>query len=407
MENNKNDLTKYLNDLINPIRINILDKINISYLEITKNKQDINIKNIEKWKNIILTYISTEIDKLIQYVLKNEKNKEIDIINENNNKKEIRIESKSQINFFTSKDIQDKNKDITINFQNEAYKYLDVDEDVENENVALFLKDVAKISRISYNESKKIFKIMKEKYPLFKEKKTLINDENTQKEFSSWIKNLEKENKITEYKNILNKVKLFEKNEKKINQEFLSKLFYDLTIMYFHCNISFPLVEINFKKEDNFNSDKMIDFINRGKNRKVNFVILPSLNANGYFLENGKSWVFTFYKYTFKFEDSINEYLNALLVDNLSLKNIKENLIIKVYCENKNDQLYFTINTNMNIPENMNYEFIFYFLNKKNNNIFIIATKEKSFKIDKSYEIKKYEFKLKNEIIISSTNIIK
>ena len=46
------------------------------------------------------------------------------------------------------------------------------------------------------------------------------------KEFSSWIKNLEKENKITEYKNILNKFELFERDEKKLNQEFLSKLFY-------------------------------------------------------------------------------------------------------------------------------------------------------------------------------------
>ena len=73
---------------------------------------------------------------------------------------------------------------------------------------------------------------MKEKYLLFKGNKTLIDDEKTQKEFSSWIKNLEKENKISEYKNILNKVKIFERDEKKLNQEFLSKLFYNLTIMY-------------------------------------------------------------------------------------------------------------------------------------------------------------------------------
>ena len=151
----------------------------------------------------------------------------------------------------------------------------------------------------------------------------------------------------------------------------------------------------------------MIDFINRGKNRKVNFVILPSLNVDGYFLENGKSWVFTFYKNTFKFEDSINEFLNGLLVDNLSLKNIKENLKIKVYCDNKNDNLSIKIDTNINIPENMNYEFIFYFKNKKNNDILKKTTKEKSFKIDKIYEIQKYEFIFENEIIISSTNIIK
>ena len=73
-----------------------MDKVNISYLELTKNKKDINTKEVEKWKNIILTYINTEINKLIEYILKNKK---IDIINENNNKKEIKIESKSQIIF--------------------------------------------------------------------------------------------------------------------------------------------------------------------------------------------------------------------------------------------------------------------------------------------------------------------
>ena len=63
--------------------------------------------------------------------------------------------------------------------------------------------------------------------------------------------------------------------------------------------------------------------------------------------------------------------------------------------------------TYINIPENMNYEFIFYFKNKKNNDILKKTTKEKSFKIDKIYEIQKYEFIFENEIIISSTNIIK
>ena len=48
----------------------------------------------------------------------------------------------------------------------------------------------------------------------------------------------------------------------------------------------------------------MIDFINKGNNRKVNFVILPSLSSNGNFLENGKYWVFTYKKDTFHFPES-------------------------------------------------------------------------------------------------------
>ena len=75
--------------------------------------------------------------------------------------------------------------------------------------------------------------------------------------------------------------------------KYLVKLFYDLILLYFHCHISFPLVEIDFKAEDNFDSNKMIDVIYMGiKNRKFNFVILPSLFSIGKFLINGKSYVF-------------------------------------------------------------------------------------------------------------------
>ena len=53
----------------------------------------------------------------------------------------------------------------------------------------------------------------------------------------------------------------------------------------------------------------MNDFINRWKDRKINFIILPSLFSNGNFLQNGKSWVFTFSKKTFKFENLLNEII--------------------------------------------------------------------------------------------------
>ena len=56
----------------------------------------------------------------------------------------------------------------------------------------------------------------------------------------------------------------------------------------------------------------MIDFINRGKNRKVNFVILPSLISNENYLQNGKLWVFTYSQNTFKFDGKQIDDLNAL-----------------------------------------------------------------------------------------------
>ena len=384
MNKNENELIKKLNDLTKQIKTNIINNINNSFLEITKNQESLNPNKIEKWKDSILINIGTEIDKLF--------------INENIDKKEYKIKSKSSIklNNFTSKDIQEENKEITRYFQNEAYNYIKDDEEIENENIAKFLKKVGIISRISYNQGKKLFKIMKNKYL-----------ENFEKKFSSWVKNLE-EKKGNKYENILNKVKLFKNYENEKEQKFLLKLFYDLSIMYFHCNISYPLVEISFKKEKNFNSDNMIDFINRGKDRKVNFIILPSLFSNGNFLQNGKSWAFTFSKNTYRFKGLINESLNNFIEqDNLILKNIKNNLPIKVYYKSKNDSTYIKVRTKFEIPKNIAYEFIFYFKNVYNNKCIRIRTKKKIFKTKKSCEIKKFKFKLENKALISSNKINK
>jgi hypothetical protein len=378
MNKNENELIKKLNDLTKQIKTNIINNINNSFLEITKNQESLNPNKIEKWKDSILINIGTEIDKLF--------------INENIDKKEYKIKSKNSIklNNFTSKDIQEENKEITRFFQNEAFNYIKDDEEVENENIAKFLKKVGEISRISYNQGKKLYKIMKNKYL-----------KNFEKKFSSWIKNLE-EKKGNPYENFLNNVSLLKNNEDKKEEKFLLKLFYDLSKMYFHCNISYPLVEISFKKEKNFNSDNMIDFINRGRDRKVNFVILPSLFSNGNFLQNGKSWVFTFSKDTFKFKDSINESLNNFIEpDNLILKNIKNNLPIKVYCKSKKDSTYIIVKTKFEIPKKFEYEFIFYLKNENNNKYMRIRTKKKMFRTKNCCKIKKFKMKLESKTIIS------
>ena len=383
MNKNENELIKKLNDLIKQIKANIINNINNSFLEITKNQESLSVNKIEKWKDDILININTEIDKLF--------------IKENFDKKEYNIKSKSSIklNNFTSKDIQEENKEITRYFQNEAYNYIKDDEEVENENIAKFLKKVGIISRVSYNQVKKLYKIMKNKYM-----------KNFEKKFSSYVKNLE-EKKGYKYENILNKVKFVKNDEDEKEQKFLLKLFYDLSIMYFHCNISYPLVEISFKKEKNFNADNMIDFINRGKDRKVNFIILPSLFSNGNFLQNGKSWAFTFSKDTYRFKGLINESLNNFIEpDNSMLKNIKNNLPIKVYYKSKNDSIYIIVRTKFEIPKNVEYEFIFYLKNVYNNKCMRIRTKKKVFRTKKIYEIKKFKFKLENKTIISSLNKI-
>jgi hypothetical protein len=238
-------------------------------------------------------------------------------------------------------------------------------------------------------------------------------DENNKKEFSFWIKTQEKENQINEknkfkeYKNILNQENPCKKEENTKQYKYLLNLYYDLSLMYFHCHIAFPLVEIDFKTEEDFNSEKMIDFINRGKNRKVNFVILPALISMKSFLQNGKYWVFTFCKNTFKFDDTMNDSLNALLnQENEDIKYIKENLKINVLCINKDNGKYVNIISNINIPEDIKYEFVIYFFDKIKNHKFHQKPKLNEFQIEKNLEITKYEFILEGETIISSNNII-
>ena len=401
---------KHLNDLTDMAKMNLKDYINNLCFQLAKYKVD-KTKEIENWKNDFLKKVNTDIDNLNILISDNKKQ---DNLNENNNniKKEYKIESSNELNTFTSKDIQEENKEITRNFQNETYNYMNVNEKIENENVALFLKEVARISRISYNNKNLLFKLMKDKYIQIKGNIS-FNDENSKKEFSSWVKKFEKENGNKEYLNILNQIKLFENNN--TNEKYLEKLFYDLTIMYFHCDLSFPSIQINFKKENDFISEKMIDFINRGKNRKVNFIILPSLFSNGNYLQNGKSWVFTYYKNTFKFDDTINDTLNKLLEKEYkntntnstkTIKNIKDILKMNVICKNKSQGKEITVFTNYEIPKNLEYEYIFVFKNNITNIISDFATNKKSFVINNYFDIVEYRLKLENEIIIKSNKII-
>ena len=405
MKNTNNEFAKKLKDLSNQAKKNIKNNIDNSFASLTMNKQLINKKDIEKWKdNIILTYINNEIDKLIN--LSND-NKEPEKTSDNNddNKKEYKIESNSELNMFTPKDIQEENKEITRNFQNEAYNYMNANEKVENENVASFLKNVAIISRISFKEHKNLNKEMEEKYLMIPGNKKQKDDEIYKKEFSQWIKNLEKKEGKRIYDNFLNQLKPFEKEIKdNKEQKYLKQLLYDLIIMYFHCDISFPIVEINFTKKEDFNSEMMIDFINRGKNRKVNFVILPSLFSNGNYIQNGKLWVFTYFKNTFRFGDSIDNCLEEFLKE----KNLKsENLYtMKAYYKIEGDEKIINIKTNFGIPKNSNYNFVFYLKNTKKNQVTVERTKLISFRLKKHVDIVEFQFVLDNKILVTSKEVI-
>ena len=207
--------SKNFNDIKNQTKNNIKDYLDNSFISLTNNKKEIKINDIEKWKNNISIKINNELDKLFESSLNN---KEPEKIMENNTKKEFKIESNSTLNTFTPKDIQEENKEITRNFQNEAYNYMNANEKIENENVASFLKNVAIISRFAFKERKKLYKIMEEKYLEITNKKKVKEDENYKKEFSQWIKNLEKKEGKKEYDNFFNLLKPFG-NEVKDDKE--------------------------------------------------------------------------------------------------------------------------------------------------------------------------------------------
>ena len=398
-------MKKNVNELLEQMQTKLVTFINESFNKIPRliKYNYITKVNVENWKNKIQEKIRQEMNVLISDL---KGNLEIINVKENNNKKLVKIETQSTLNNFTSKDIQDENKEITRNFQNETFNYINnPNEKVENEAISLFLKEVARIARIAFNESKKLIKKMQEKYS---PKKQFLINEKFRKEFSSWVKGLEKEKGKKEYENIIGPIKLFENPENNELQKYLSKLFYDLTVMYFHCDLAFPLVSIDFKKEDKKKKKKMIDFINTGSDRKVNFIILPSLFSNGIFLENGKSWVFTYHKNTFKFGDSELEILNKLIEkpnkkedEKISHKN--DDLDIQVSLEMKKGEKFAIINSNKNIFETKDYEIIFHLMDKTNNKANVLRTRNKTTKIGITQDILRYEVA---KILFSSDKVL-
>ena len=76
---------------------------------------------------------------------------------------------------------------------------MNINEKEENEIVDSFLLRIAKVVRMSYNQSKKLFRMMKEKYNKLKKiDESSFEKENALMEFSSLVKNSEKNDEIKE-----------------------------------------------------------------------------------------------------------------------------------------------------------------------------------------------------------------
>ena len=97
------------------------------------------------------------------------------------NKRVYKIENNSELNNIISKNIQDENKVNTTGFLINVKNYLTIDEQVENDEVWIFCKNVT-ILKMYYNESFILLKKWK-KFMDFKGNKMSLTDENFRKEF--------------------------------------------------------------------------------------------------------------------------------------------------------------------------------------------------------------------------------
>ena len=290
----------------NNLKNKILDTLqnlyreNINYIEETYKKTKFEYESdIDIWKNGILTYFNNIFNskyREIQNYL-NDIEKDIFNINENDDQ-QYKIQSN---NVFTSKDIQNDYSEIIDYYKRYSVNYINDDDELENKTIGEFLEKVANISRKSYNDSNKFLQLLYNKFKNVESNyETIISSlEQFKIEFSSWIKNKNQlmDNSLENFiKNTNINEYLNEQKEEK-TKIYLEKLYKDLLLLFFKCELSFPSITINFKKEEEFNFTKMKDLAdNKGKGeKKINFVVFPSLISNGEFLQKGKQYVFTYF----------------------------------------------------------------------------------------------------------------
>ena len=283
MGNNHYDSSKK-EKIINDLKIKIKNSI-ISNFERIANRDTIDLIQL---KNNLLNSIYSILEcqnKNIEYLLTNQKDSEISFNENMNRPTNIKKPLYLKRDVFLSKDIEEKNCEITREFEKFAYDNFIIEkETIENEKLGHYLLDIANISRIAYNNSNEFLHLIYEEYQKSNENdiKIISSVDEIKQNFSFWAKKnnrmiIEKANAFVGNLEII-KIPYISKQEEETIKNYFFKLYKNLLILYYMCELSFPSIEINFKKEEYFNSGKMIDAFNPsfGK-KKVNFVYFPSL----------------------------------------------------------------------------------------------------------------------------------
>ena len=397
-----------MGNLIKEIKIKIFEILqnlnvqNIESIQETFNKKKFEtIKDIKDWKDEILQFMTENLNLKHAEILKYLNNIEENIVGRT--KKDEIQHNIQNYNVFTSKDIQNYYSEIIDYYKRYSVNYINDDDEPENKTIGVFLEKVANISRKSYNDSNKLLQLLYNKFKNVKRNyETIISSlDQFKMEFSSWMKN---KNQLME-KSLENFVKnanineyLNEQNEEE-TKNYLEKLYKDLLLLFFQCELSFPSITINFKEEEEFNFSKMEDLANNvgtGK-KKINFVVFPSLISNGEFLQKGKQYVFTYFneekKKTFYFE---NINLEPLIEEN-----------IKFYIPRLKDELKINLikilipEINYKIAENIKRDYKFLLKNRKTNEEKEEVIKNSFIKIGENEECIKCDFYLMSEYISS------
>ena len=397
----KNQINIYIKNLHSNIR---------NFIITTFKKTHFNeFKDIEDYTNKILDFLHSNFNSCIKKInnineekdleenYNDDKNQNDDMIN--NIEKEVIPQN---YNVFTSKDIQNYYSEIIDYFKRFSIDYFNDNNERENKTIGEFLESVANISRKSFNHSNEFLeKIYNDFENSNKNNQTIISSIDEFKlEFSNWVKNNEyiifncNLDKFLKSKIILPNVQNDEKTK-----NYLKRLHKELLILYFKCEISFPAVEVDFNKNENFDFDKMEDFVhNKGNKKLVNFIFFPSLFSNGNYLKNGKQWVFTYInnnkKQTFFFE-KLN--LEPLIAEEkkFNIPKLKDKLKLNIYYKK-----IIHPELNYKISEKVKKEYVFRLKNKSTQEN-VELKRNSDIEINENQELIKCDFYLMSKYILS------
>ena len=195
----------------------------------------------------------------------------------------------SNTNLYSAGELEKYYKELVRDVQKEVFNISDECESIENECYAKICYDFAMIARLAY------FYVCKFVSNRSKEKTSKIQDD-----IKCEINNLCDKNNYSKYSNILKDycMKKTLKFSNYMNKNERNDFFCRLIRVYLFCKLLNCKVDFNMPLDCDAYKEcnkKLRDFINSGvKQKKINFVIFPSILYNGTYIGKMSQLVFTY-----------------------------------------------------------------------------------------------------------------